>query len=62
MNKWFELFLGLILIALAVYVWGMNYYGFGQAALMFLKGGIIWFVIMIALILILLGISDIKDS
>ena len=62
MNKWFELFLGLVLIAVAVYVWGMNLYGFGQAALLFLKGGIIWFVIMISLILILLGISDIKDS
>ena len=62
MNKWAELFLGLILIAVAIYVWGMNFYSFGEAALLFLKGGIIWFVIMIALLLILLGISDIKDS
>lgn len=62
MNKWFEIFLGLVLIAIAVYVWGMNLYGFGEAARLFLKGGIIWFVIMISLILILLGISDIKDS
>jgi len=62
MNRWFELLLGLILIAIAIYAWGMNLYGFGQAALLFLKGGIIWFVIMIALLLILLGISDIKDS
>ena len=61
MNKWFELFLGLILIAIAVYTWGMNLYGFGEAALLFLKGGIIWFVIMISLLLILLGISDLKD-
>jgi len=62
MNKWFELLFGLILIAVVVYVWGMNFYGFGQAALSFLKGGIIWFVLMIGLLLILLGISDIKDS
>ncbi len=62
MNKWLEILIGLILIALAVYAWGMDFYGFGEAALSFLKGGIIWFVIMISLILILLGISDIKDS
>jgi len=62
MNKWLELLLGLVLIALAIFVWGMNFYGFGEAALIFLKGGIIWFVIMIALVLILLGVSDIKNS
>ena len=62
MNKWSELILGLILIAAAVYAWGMNLWGFGEAALTFLKGGIIWFVIMIALLLIVLGISDIKED
>lgn len=62
MNKWLELLLGLILIALAVYAWGMDLYGFGDAALNFLKGGIIWFIIMISLLLIMLGITDIKDN
>jgi len=62
MNKWLELLLGLILIAGAVYVWGMNIYEFGDAALIFLKGGVIWFVIMISLLLIMLGITDIKDN
>ena len=62
MNKWLEILIGLILITLAVYAWGMNLYGFGEAALLFLKGGIIWFVLMIALLLILLGISDLKDA
>ena len=62
MNKWLELLIGLVLIALAISAWGMDFYGFGEAALLFLKGGIIWLVIMIALILILLGISDIKDA
>ena len=62
MNKWLELIVGLILVAAAVYAWGMNWYGFGDAALSFLKGGIIWFVIMISLLLIILGISDIKDE
>ena len=62
MNKWLELLIGLVLLCLAIFAWGMNAYGFGESALLFLKGGIIWFVIMIALLLILLGISDIKDA
>ncbi|MBU0957927.1 MAG: hypothetical protein KKF56_03920 [Nanoarchaeota archaeon] len=60
MNKWAEILIGLILILGAVWVWGLNYYGFGEAALEFLKGGIVWFVIMIGLLFLLLGISDLK--
>ena len=61
MNKWLEIILGLVLLALAVYAWGMNYLGAGTAALEFLKGGIVWFVILIGVIFIMLGISDIKE-
>ena len=60
MNKWMELLLGLILVLISVSVWIKDYFGFGMAALEFLKGGIIWFVIMIGVLFILLGISDIK--
>jgi hypothetical protein len=60
MNKWTEILLGLILVIVAVYVWGINWLGFGTAALEFLKGGIVWFVIMIGLLFLLLGISDLK--
>ena len=45
----------------AVYAWGMDYFGFGAAALEFLKGGIVWFVIMIGLLFLMLGISDLKE-
>ncbi len=61
MNKWTELLFGLILVIVAVYFWGMNIGSFGNAALTFLKGGIVWFVIMIGLLLLILGISDLKD-
>jgi len=61
MNKWSELFIGLILIIVSVYVWMMNFYGMGTAALEFLKGGIVWFVIMIGLLFLMLGISDLKE-
>ncbi|MBR9701912.1 hypothetical protein GOV13_03240 [Candidatus Pacearchaeota archaeon] len=61
MNKWFELLIGLVLIVISVYAWGMNSWGFGTAALEFLKGGIIWIILMIGLLFIVLGISDLKD-
>ncbi len=61
MNKWTELLLGLILVIASVYAWGMNYLGMGTAALEFLKGGIVWFVIMIGFLFLMLGISDLKE-
>ena len=61
MNKWLELLFGLVLIVVAIYAWGMNLWGMGTAALEVLKGGIVWFVIMIGFLLLLLGISDLKE-
>ena len=60
MNKWIELLFGLILINLAVIAWSANYWGLGEAALTFFKGGLVWFIIMIGLLFLLLGISDLK--
>lgn len=71
MNKWAEILLGLILLIGAVlvawfssaYAWtlfGKNF-NFLSAAWIFLKGGVFWFVIMIGLIFIMLGISDLRD-
>ena len=65
MNKWTEIFLGLILIIIAVLVWAYSlqwgFWNFGIAAWDFLKGGIIWFVIMMGLLFLMLGISDLKE-
>lgn len=61
MNKWAELLMGMILLVVSIYVWGMNFLGMGTAALEFLKGGIIWLVIMVGLLFVMLGISDLKD-
>jgi hypothetical protein len=65
MNKWAEIILGLILIIVAVLVWAYSYqwgfWNFGAAAWEFLKGGVIWFVIMIGLLFLMLGISDLKE-
>jgi hypothetical protein len=61
MNKWLELLLGLILVVLSIVAWGYNWLGVGKAALEFLKGGIIWFVILLGLLFLVLGISDLKE-
>mgnify|MGYP001617031772 CR=1 FL=1 len=71
MNKWTELLLGLILvigaILIAWYSWAYSWTLFGKSfnfltpAWNFLKGGLLWFVIMIGLLFILLGISDLKE-
>ena len=61
MNKWFELLTGLILVNVPIYLWWMNTWNLGEAALTFFKGGLMWFVIMIGLLFITLGISDLKE-
>ena len=61
MNKWTEILLGLIFIIAAVYVWMSNFWVMGEAAILFFKGGIVWFVILLGLLFLMLGISDLKD-
>lgn len=71
MNKWFELILGLILLIVVILVgWTSSAYSwvlFGRdfnflhAAWIFLKGGIFWLVTLIAFLLIILGINDLRE-
>lgn len=71
MNKWTELFLGLILLigmiliawSSAVYSWtifGKNL-NFLHAGWVFLQGGIFWLIILIGLLFIMLGINDLRE-
>jgi hypothetical protein len=62
MNKWFELILGVILLVgvVALVLPGMPLQSWGTSALIVLKGGLAWIVAIIGLILIILGISEIK--
>jgi len=72
MNKWAELFLGLILlIGLILFSWASSEYAwtlFGKnldilhAGWLFLKGGIFWLVAMISILLILLGLNDLRGE
>ena len=61
MNKWLQLLVGLILLLGGIYVWGMNFYSFGTAALNLLKGGLMWIVLFAGLVLIILGINGLKN-
>lgn len=60
MNKWLELLVGLILVVGTV-VFALRMPGWGNSALEFLKGGLVWFVGLIGLLFLLLGISDLKE-
>ncbi|MDP3987331.1 MAG: hypothetical protein Q8P81_03850 [Nanoarchaeota archaeon] len=72
MNKWAELLLGLILlVGLIIVSWASSTYAwtiFGKnfdllnAGWVFLKGGIFWLIAMISILLILLGINDLKGE
>lgn len=66
MNKWVELVIGLILVVgVIVFAWYSPLFGgfwnFRHAAWELLKGGIFWALLGIGLLLIVLGISDLKE-
>jgi uncharacterized membrane protein len=62
MNKWLEIFLGLILVIvpLVLILPGMPLASWGKAALVLLKGGLTWIVVLTGLLLIVLGINELK--
>ncbi len=68
MNKWTELLLGLIFVIVPVIVafysqsnyWGWGYWNFWNAAGIVLMGGVFWMIVLIGILFILLGISDLK--
>jgi len=64
MNKWLEILLGLILVIAPIYAWiakDGGIWGMGDAAVTFFKGGLVWFIILIGLLFLMLGISDLKE-
>ena len=67
MNKWIELLLGLILVNAVIFLawfsgeWFGAFWNFKHAAWEFFKGGVVWFLLMTGFLLIVLGISDLKE-
>ena len=62
MNRWLEILLGLILVVvpIALVFPGMPLASWGSAALTVLKGAITWIVILVGLLLVILGINDLR--
>ena len=71
MNRWVELLLGLVIVvAMVIIGWASAAYSwtiigkdlnFLHAAWIFLKGAIFWLIVSIGILLILIGISDLKE-
>lgn len=71
MNKWGEILIGLILIIgmiviayySSMYDWTIvgKSLNFWHAGWEFLKGGIFWLVVMVGLLFLMLGISDLRE-
>lgn len=68
MNKWLEIMLGLILVIASILVWAFSpgwgnsdFWNFGRAAWELLKGAIVWIVIILGILFLALGISDLKE-
>ena len=61
MKKIFGILLGLIFLSVPIYAWIMDIAGFGTAALIFLKGGLIWFVLLVGAVSLLVGLNSLKN-
>ena len=62
MNKWTEILLGIILITISSIIWYSNIWGIGTSALEFLKGGVIWAIVIVGLMFLGLGLSSLKEG
>ena len=61
MNKFVEILLGLVLLIVPIYVWILDFSDFGTAAMVVLKGAILWGILIAGLVLLLVGVSSLKD-
>ena len=61
MNKIIQILIGLLLVVAVILFAGFNIWNFGTAALIVLKGGIIWIAALIGLLLIIIGINELKE-
>ena len=59
MNKFMEIILGLVLIIAAILV-GLSFSSWMDASLSVLKGGILWALLGAGLVLVMLGLSELR--
>ena len=65
MNKWSEIFMGLVLLIGGVLLWyytlGKGFWDFGRPAWDLFKGAFLWGIIVLGILFVALGISDLKN-
>jgi|TARA_B100001971_G_scaffold190015_1_gene192438 hypothetical protein len=62
MNKILQILIGLLIFIIPIYVWAINYLGFGTAAIELVKGGLIWIALFIGGIILLTGILGLRED
>jgi hypothetical protein len=61
MNKYLEIIIGLIILVAGVSLGVLNVWGFGSAMISVLKGGVGWLIVFVGIILVGMGIGDLKE-
>ncbi|MCK4996847.1 hypothetical protein KAS08_00960 [Candidatus Pacearchaeota archaeon] len=61
MNKFVGILVGLVVLLSPVYAWIINFKGFGDAALVFLKGGLMWVMLLAGLVSLVVGFTSLKE-
>jgi hypothetical protein len=61
MNKILGLLVGLVLLLIPIYAWIVDFSGLGTAALIFLKGGLMWLLLGVGMISLLISLTKLKD-
>ncbi len=62
MDNKVEIILGLILLNLVAFFWITDLWKLGQAALILLKGGFMWIMLLLGIILTLLGLNELREK
>jgi len=64
MNKFIGILIGLVFLIAPIYAWIAKpggLWGLGDAALIFLKGGIMWMLLLIGAVSLLISLNSLKD-
>lgn len=61
MNKFVGILVGLVALLAPVYAWIINFKGLGDAAMVFLKGGLMWIMLLVGLVSLVVGFTSLKE-
>lgn len=61
MAKVIVILTGLIFLLVPIYAWIVDFAGFGMAAISFLKGGLVWILILIGALSLVIGLNSLVE-